>query len=318
MQLVEKNITPRAIATPAAFRNAIAVDMALGCSTNTVLHVPAIAHEAGLRLDLDVFNEISRSTPHLCSLSPAGPNHIQDLDRAGGIMAVMQELSKKGLIDGGCLTVTGRTLAESMRDAQTRDAGVIRPVDAPHSPEGGIAILKGNLAPDGCVVKQSAVAPAMLTSRGRARVYDCEEDAVADILGGAVSPGDVVVIRYEGPKGGPGMREMLTPTSAIVGMGLGERVALITDGRFSGGTKGAAIGHVSPEAAEGGPIALVNNGDEIEIDIPAKRITLLVDEAEIKTRKHAWRAPEPKITSGYAYRYARMVTSASTGAVFKP
>jgi dihydroxy-acid dehydratase len=317
MQLLEKNITPRDIATPAAFRNAIAVDMALGCSTNTVLHVPAIAHEAGLKLELDVFNEISRSTPHLCSLSPAGPNHIQDLDRAGGIMALMQELAKKGLIDGRCLTVTGRPLSDSMQDARIHDQEVIRPVENPYGPEGGIAILKGNLAPDGCVVKQSAVAATMLRSRGTARVYDSEEAAVEDILGGAITSGNVVVIRYEGPKGGPGMREMLTPTSAIVGMGLGESVALITDGRFSGGTKGAAIGHISPEAAEGGAIALIQNGDEIEIDIPAKRITLLINEAELAARKNSWQAPAPKITSGYAYRYSRMVTSASTGAIFK-
>ncbi len=317
MELVEKNMTPRDIATPAAFRNAIAVDMALGCSTNTVLHVPAIAHEAGISLNLDLFNEISAQAPHLCSLSPAGPNHIQDLHAAGGVMAVMKELTGKEIIDTSCMSVTGRPIGDSIDNAAVADRNVIRSLDNPHNPEGGIAILRGNLAPDGCVVKQSGVSPEMLKSRCRARVFDAEEDAVAAILGNAIQPGDVIVIRYEGPKGGPGMREMLTPTSAIVGIGRDRDVSLITDGRFSGGTKGAAIGHVSPEAAEGGPIALVHDGDEIEIDIPSRKIRLCVDEKEIEKRKKDWQAPEPKITTGYAGRYARMVTSASTGAVFK-
>jgi len=318
MALISRDIKPRDIATPAAFRNAIAVDMALGCSTNTVLHVPAIAHEAGIALNLDVFNEMSAKTPHLCALSPAGPNHIEDLHAAGGIMAVMHELSTlKGLIDQSCLTVTGQALSESLRSSFVRNREVVRPVDNPHRPEGGIAILRGNLAPEGAVVKQSAVAPDMLRSRGTARVFNAEEEAVAEILGGNIKRGDVVVIRYEGPKGGPGMREMLTPTSAIAGMGLDKDVALITDGRFSGGTRGAAIGHVSPEAAEGGPIGLVKEGDGIEIDIPARKISLLVSEAELAARRQGWRAPEPKIRHGYAYRYALQVTSASTGAILR-
>ena len=318
VELLERDIKPRDIATLSAFRNAIAVDMALGCSTNTVLHVPAIAYEARVPLDLEVFNEISRKAPHLCSLSPAGSHHIEDLNSAGGIMAVMKELSKKdGLIDQSCLTATGSVLAESLRAAGVQDAEVIRGLDNPYHLEGGIAILRGNLAPDGCVVKQSAVAPEMLVSKVKARVFDSEEEAVADIMSGAIKAGDVVVIRYEGPKGGPGMREMLTPTSAIVGMGLGKSVALITDGRFSGGTQGAAIGHVSPEAAEGGIIGLVHDGDVIEIDIPGRSIRLAVEDAELAERRKSWVKPEPKIKSGYAYRYSLMVTSASTGAVFK-
>jgi len=317
MELIRRNLTPRAIATPAAFRNAIAVDMALGCSTNTVLHVPAIAHEAGIKLNLDVFNQISRTTPHLCAMSPAGPVHLQDLDLAGGIQAVMKELAKARLIDVRCLTVTGTTVAENLKHAPEPNHEVIRPVRKPHHEQGGIAILRGNLAPDGAVVKQSAVAPEMMRRTGIARVFDSEEAAVKAILGGKIKPGHIVVIRYEGPKGGPGMREMLTPTSAIAGMGLDRDVALITDGRFSGGTRGAAIGHVSPEAAEGGPIALVKNGDRIEINIPAKLLTLKVDAQELARRKKAWKPPKPKITSGYAYRYAQQVTSASTGAVFK-
>lgn len=317
IELIKKNITPRNIATLEAFRNAIAVDMALGCSTNTVLHMPAIAHEAEIDLGLDTFNEISRKTPHLCALSPAGPHHLQDLDLAGGVMAVMQELSKKGLVDDTCLTVTGTILKESLPDAGVLNHDTIRSVDNPHHPEGGIAILKGNLAPDGCVVKQSGVAPEMMQSKGSARVFDSEEEAVTAILGRRIKAGDVVVIRYEGPKGGPGMREMLTPTSAIAGMGLDKEVSLITDGRFSGGTRGAAVGHVSPEAAEGGPVCLVEDGDIIEIDIKGKSITLHVDEAELAARRDKWRAPEPKIKKGYAYRYSRQVTSASTGAVFK-
>jgi dihydroxy-acid dehydratase len=318
VELLERDIKPRDIATLSAFRNAIAVDMALGCSTNTVLHVPAIAYEARVPLDLEVFNEISRKSPHLCSLSPAGSHHIEDLNSAGGIMAVMKELSKQdGLIDQSCLTATGSTLAESLHAAVVQDAEVIRSLDNPYHLEGGIAILRGNIAPDGCVVKQSAVAPEMLVSKVRARVFDSEEEAVADIMSGAIKAGDVVVIRYEGPKGGPGMREMLTPTSAIVGMGLGKSVALITDGRFSGGTQGAAIGHVSPEAAEGGIIGLVHDGDVIEIDIPGRSIRLAVADAELAERRKSWVKPEPKIKSGYAYRYSLMVTSASTGAVFK-
>jgi dihydroxy-acid dehydratase len=317
MELVQKDIKPRDIATPAAFRNAMAVDMALGCSTNTVLHVPALAHEAGIDLNLDTFNEVSAHTPHLCSLSPAGPVHIQDLDLAGGIMGVMKELSKAGLIDESVLTATGAPLSESLKSASVRNYSVIMPLEKPHHKQGGIVILRGNLAPDGAVVKQSAVADEMMKSRGTARVFNSEEDAVAAILGGQIKAGNVVVIRYEGPKGGPGMREMLTPTSTIAGMGLDKAVSLITDGRFSGGTRGAAIGHVSPEAAEGGCISLVEDGDVIEIDIPARSITLKVDDKVLAGRRAAWKPPKPKITSGYAYRYAQMVTSASTGAVFK-
>jgi dihydroxy-acid dehydratase len=318
VELLERDIKPRDIATLSAFRNAIAVDMALGCSTNTVLHVPAVAHEARVPLDLEIFNEISRKAPHLCSLSPAGHHHIEDLNSAGGIMAVMKELAKQeGLIDTICMTSSCCMLSDILNDACVLDTDVIRALDNPYHQEGGIAILKGNLAPDGCVVKQSAVAPEMLVSRGTARVFDSEEAAVAEILDNAIKPGDVVVIRYEGPKGGPGMREMLTPTSAIVGMGLGTSVALITDGRFSGGTQGAAIGHVSPEAAEGGLIGLVKDGDVIEIDIPGRALSLCVNEKELETRQKNWLKPEPKITSGYAARYARLVTSANTGAVLK-
>jgi len=317
MELLEKNITPRNIANTSAFRNAIAVDMALGCSTNTVLHVPALAHEARLNLELDVFNEMSNKTPHLCSLSPAGPHRLQDLNEAGGVPAVMAELAKLGLIDQDAITVTGKNLRENLKGVEVIDKNVIRPVENPYHKEGGIAILKGNLAPDGAVVKQSAVAPEMLKSQGKARVFDSEEEAVESILAKKIKPGDIVVIRYEGPKGGPGMREMLTPTSAIAGMGLDKDVALITDGRFSGGTRGAAIGHISPEAAEGGLIAFVENGDVIEIDIPNKRLTLRVSDEEIERRKRGWKAPEPKIKEGYVYRYSKLVTSASTGAVFK-
>jgi dihydroxy-acid dehydratase len=291
--------------------------MALGCSTNTVLHVPAIAHEAQVNLNLDLFNDMSKKTPHLCSLSPGGLHHLEDLDAAGGIMAVMAELSRHGLINGNCLTASGQKIKEILETVKGMDHDIIRPFSNPYHREGGIAILRGNLAPDGAVVKQSAVAPEMLRSTGRARVFDAEEAAVEAILGGKIKAGDVVVIRYEGPKGGPGMREMLTPTSSIVGMGLDKDVALITDGRFSGGTRGAALGHVSPEAAEGGPIALIENNDEIEIDIPAKKITLKVSEEELARRRQKWQPPEPKIKSGYAYRYSQMVTSASTGAIFK-
>jgi dihydroxy-acid dehydratase len=317
MELVKKNLQPRDIATLSAFKNAIAVDMALGCSTNTVLHVPAIAHEAKISLPLSLFNEVSQKTPHLCSLSPAGPHHLQDLDAAGGIPTILSELAGVGLIDTTVMTATGKKLADNLKGKRILDKAVIRTVNDPYHAEGGIAILYGNLAPDGAVVKQSAVAPEMLRHEGPARVFDSEEQAVSTILGGKIKKGDIVVIRYEGPKGGPGMREMLTPTSAIVGMGLGKDVALITDGRFSGGTQGAAIGHVSPEAAEGGAIAFVQEGDRIGIDIPGKTIALKVDKKELARRKTGWRPPEPKIKEGYAYRYAQWVTSASTGAVFK-
>ena len=317
MQLLKKDIKPRDIATLAAFKNAIAVDMALGCSTNTVLHIPAVAHEAGIRLDLDLFNEISRMTPNLCKLSPAGAHHIEDLDAAGGIQAVMKRISTLGVIDPKALTVTGKTVGENLKAANILDENVIRPLKNPYTKEGGIAILRGNLAPDGAVVKQSAVAENMLVNEGPARVFDSEDEAIQAILGGRIKPGDIVIIRYEGPKGGPGMREMLGPTSVIAGMGLDTTVALLTDGRFSGGTRGAAIGHISPEAAEGGPIGLVKEGDIIAIDIPKKKITLKVSPDEMKKRKKAFKPLPPSITTGYLGRYARLVTSASTGAVFK-
>ncbi|HNS56404.1 MAG TPA: dihydroxy-acid dehydratase [Smithellaceae bacterium] len=317
MELFKKNIRPRDIATLEAFKNAIAVDMALGCSTNTVLHIPAIAHEAGIKLDLNLFNEISEKTPNLCKLSPAGNHHIEDFDRAGGIQAVMKVIGTLGVIDKKALTATGKAVEANLKNAAVLDETVIRPLSNPYSPQGGIAILRGNLAPDGAVVKQSAVAAAMQKNEGRARVFDCEDDAIAAILDGQIKDGDIVVIRYEGPKGGPGMREMLSPTSAIVGMGLDKTVALLTDGRFSGGTQGAAIGHISPEAAEGGPIALVKEGDIIAIDIPAKILELKVSDKELEKRRKALKPFTPAITSGYLARYARLVTSASTGAVFK-
>jgi len=317
MELVRHDIKPRDIATLDAFKNAIAIDMALGCSTNTVLHIPAIAHEAGITLDLALFDDISHKTANICYLSPAGPYHLEDLDEAGGIQAVMREVSKLGVIATGAMTVTGKTVGENMQDARIKNSTVIRSVEDPYSKEGGIAILRGNLAPDGCVVKQSGVAPDMKVNTGTARVFDSEEEAIEAILGGKIKAGDVVVIRYEGPKGGPGMREMLSPTSAIVGMGLDKSVALLTDGRFSGGTRGAAIGHISPEAAEGGPIGLVKEGDVIFIDIPNKMIELKVDIAELESRKKDFTPLQPKITTGYLGRYAKMVTSASTGAVFK-
>ena len=317
MELLKKNIRPRDIATLAAFRNAMAVDMALGCSTNTVLHIPAIAHEAKIGLNLDLFNEVSDRTPHLCFLSPAGPHYLQDLDGAGGVPAVMAELSRLNLIDPSVMTATGNTLGQNLKGVKVRDPKIIRPIDNPYHKEGGLAVLRGNLAPGGAVVKQSAVAPEMMVNKGKAIVFDSEEETMAAILGGKVKAGDVVVVRYEGPKGGPGMREMLSPTAAIVGMGLDKEVALITDGRFSGGSRGAAIGHVSPEAAEGGPIALVKDGDPISIDIPGKKISLLVSEQELVKRRKELKPRPPKITSGYAARYARMVTSAGTGAVFK-
>ena len=310
MELVKRDIRPRDILTEAAFHNAETLDMALGCSTNSMLHLPAIAHECGIELSFDMANEISRKTPNLCHLAPAGDTYIEDLDRAGGVYAVMKELTKKGLLDTSLLTVTGRTVAENLEDVENLDHAIIRPIEDPYSPYGGIAVLKGSLAPEGCVVKQSAVDEAMMSHTGPARVFDCEEDAIAAIYAGRIVAGDVVVIRYEGPKGGPGMREMLNPTSAICGMGLGESVALITDGRFSGATRGASIGHVSPEAALGGPIAFVEEGDIITIDIPNCRIDVLVDEAVLDARKAKWVCPEPRVKTGYLNRYAKQVTSA--------
>ena len=315
MTLIEKNIRPRDIMTEAAFHNAETVDMALGCSTNTMLHLPAIAHEAGVEISLDMSNEISKRTPNLCHLAPAGDTFMEDLDRAGGVYAVMKELTKKGLLDTSVMTVTGKTFGENLETVVNRDTSVIRPIDNPYSTSGGIAVLKGNLAPDGCVVKQAAVASEMMVHEGPARVFNSEDEAIAAIYKGAIKAGDVVVIRYEGPKGGPGMREMLNPTSAICGMGLGESVALITDGRFSGATRGASIGHVSPEAASGGPIALVEEGDIISIDITNCSITLKVDEAVLAERRAAWVAPEPKVKTGYLARYAKLVSSADKGAI---
>ncbi len=317
MALLKKDIRPRKIATLSAFKNAIAVDMALGCSTNTVLHIPAIAHEAGIKLDLDLFNEISKKTPNLCKLSPAGQHHLEDLDMAGGVQAVMKQISQLGVIDLKALTVTGQTVGVNLKGAAVLNSDVIRPLNNPYSKEGGIAILRGNLAPDGAVVKQSAVAERMLVNEGKARVFDSEDDAIASILGGKIKAGDIVVIRYEGPKGGPGMREMLAPTSVIAGMGLDTTVALLTDGRFSGGTRGAAIGHISPEAAEGGPIGLVREGDIIAIDIPKKMITLNVSPEELKKRLAKFKPRPPAVKSGYLVRYAGLVTSASTGAILR-
>jgi dihydroxy-acid dehydratase len=315
MELLASDIRPRQIATRAAFMNAIAVDMALGCSTNTILHVPAIAHEAGIHIPQQLFQEVSDRVPHLVNMSPAGPHHLDDLDRAGGVQGVMLRLAERGLVDPDVLTVTGQTLGHNLQSAAVRDEEIVRPFARPVHDRGGIAILYGNLAPDGAVVKQVAVAERMRQRRGQARVFDREEDAVTAILGGAILPGDIVVVRYEGPRGGPGMREMLAPTASIQGMGLGEEVALITDGRFSGVTRGASIGHVSPEAAEGGPLALVAEGDTILIDIPNRCLTLEVDDAELARRRDAWSPPEPRVQSGYLARYARLVTSASTGAI---
>ena len=317
MELVKRDIKPRDIMTPEAFHNAETVDMALGCSTNTMLHLPAIAHECGIELYLDMSNQISANTPHLCHLAPAGESYMEDLEQAGGVYAVMAELTKKGLLNTDVMTVTGKTMGENLEGVVNRDPETIRPIDHPYSADGGIAVLKGNLAPEGCVVKRSAVAPEMMTHQGPARVFDCEDDAIEAIYAGKIVPGDVVVIRYEGPKGGPGMREMLNPTSAIVGMGLGSSVALITDGRFSGATRGAAIGHVCPEAAQGGPIALVEDGDLITVDITNCAITLHVDEETLAARKAAWVCPPPKVTTGYLARYAKLVTSASRGAVLE-
>ena len=317
MELLEKNIRPLDIMTEKAFMNALTVDMALGCSTNTMLHLPAIAKEAGVKLNLDIANEISAKTPNLCHLAPAGHTYMEDLNEAGGVYAVMNELTKLNLLNTDLITATGKTVAENIEGCEIKDTDIIRPVTNPYSTSGGIAVLKGNLAPDGCVVKRSAVAPEMLQHKGSARVFDCEEDAINAIHAGNIKPGDVVVIRYEGPKGGPGMREMLNPTSAIMGSGLGHCVALITDGRFSGATRGAAIGHISPEAAVGGPIALVEEGDTIEIDINANTINLLISDEEFAKRKAEWKPRQPKITTGYLARYAKLVTSGAQGAVLE-
>ena len=317
MELLRQNIRPRDIMPKEAFMNALTVDMALGCSTNSMLHLPAIAHEAGVELNVDIANEVSARTPNLCHLAPAGPTYMEDLNEAGGVYAVMNELSGKGLLNLDCLTCTGRTVGENIKGCEILDKEVIRPLSNPFSETGGLAALKGNLAPDSGIVKRSAVVPEMMVHEGPARVFDCEEDAIEAILGGKINPGDVVVIRYEGPKGGPGMREMLNPTSAIAGMGLGSTVALITDGRFSGASRGASIGHVSPEAAVGGPIALVEEGDLIRIDIPGLKLELMVDDAELEKRRAAWKPRQPKITTGYLARYAAMVTSGNRGAVLE-
>lgn len=316
MEMVEKNICPRDIMTEAAFRNALTMDMALGCSTNSMLHLPAIAHEAGVELNVDIANEISAKTPNLCHLAPAGPTYMEDLNEAGGVYAVMNEISKLGLLNLECMTVTGKTVGENIKNCENKNPQVIRTVENPYSATGGIAVLRGNLAPDSCVVKRSAVVPEMLCHEGPARVFDSEEDAIAAIKGGKIVAGDVVVIRYEGPKGGPGMREMLNPTSAIAGMGLGASVALITDGRFSGASRGASIGHVCPEAAAGGPIGLVKEGDIISIDINANTINMKVSDEELAKRREAW-TPKKKEVTGYLKRYAGQVTSADKGAVLK-
>ncbi len=317
MDLYRKNICPRDIMTEDAFMNALTMDMALGCSTNSMLHLPAIAYEAGIDINLDIANAMSERTPNLCHLAPAGPTYMEDLNEAGGICAVMTELDKLGLLHTDCMTVTGKTIAENIIGCVNKNPEVIRPVDNPYSKTGGIAVLRGNLAPDTGVVKRSAVAPEMMVHEGPARVFDCEEDAIEAIKSGKIVDGDVVVIRYEGPKGGPGMREMLNPTSAIVGMGLGSTVALITDGRFSGASRGAAIGHISPEAAVGGPIALVEEGDIIKINIPENRLDVAISDEEMEARKEKWQPREPKVTTGYLKRYHAMVTSANTGAILK-
>lgn len=315
VDMVEKDIKPRDIMTESAFKNALTIDMALGCSTNSMLHLPAIAHECGIDLHLDMANAISDKTPNLCHLAPAGSNYIEELDEAGGIAAVMNEISKLNLLDTSLMTCTGKTIAENIKGHEIKNTEIIRPVTNPYSTTGGIAVLKGNLAPDGCVVKRSAVAPEMMSHKGKARVFDCEEDALNAIYDRKINPGEVVVIRYEGPKGGPGMREMLNPTSAIMGSGLGNCVALITDGRFSGATRGAAIGHVSPEAAVGGNIALIEEGDIIEIDIPKNIINVLVSDEVLDERRAKWTPREPRITTGYLARYAKLVSSGCSGAV---
>jgi dihydroxy-acid dehydratase len=317
MDLLKKDIKPRDIMTKDAFMNALTIDMALGCSTNSMLHLPAIAHEVGIRLNLDIANEISAKTPNLCHLAPAGNSYMEDLDEAGGVYAVMNELDKKGLLITDIITCTGKTVSQNIVGCINMNNDIIRPIENPYSETGGIAVLKGNLAPDSCVVKRSAVVPEMMKHQGPARVFECEEDANAAITGGKIVAGDVVVIRYEGPKGGPGMREMLNPTSAIIGMGLGSAVALITDGRFSGASRGAAIGHVSPEAAIGGNIALVEEGDIIEIDIMENTINFNVSEEELTIRKASWKPRKPKITTGYLARYAALVTSGNRGAVLE-
>ena len=317
MEMYRKNIRPRAIMTKEAILNALTVDMALGCSTNSMLHLPAIAHEIGMDFDISFANEISAKTPNLCHLAPAGPTYMEDLNEAGGVYAVMNELNKKGLLHTECMTVTGKTVGENIKDCVNLNPEVIRPIDNPYSQTGGLAVLKGNLAPDGGVVKRSAVVEEMMVHEGPARVFDCEEDAIAAIKGGKIVEGDVVVIRYEGPKGGPGMREMLNPTSAIAGMGLGSSVALITDGRFSGASRGASIGHVSPEAAVGGPIALVEEGDIISINIPELKLEIKVSDEEMQARKAKWQPRKPKVTTGYLARYAAMVTSGNRGAILE-
>ena len=317
MELVKKDIKPRDIMTEKAFMNALTVDMALGCSTNSMLHLPAIAREAGVELNVDIANEISARTPNLCHLAPAGHTYIEELNEAGGVYAVMNELNKKKLLNTDVMTVTGKTMAENIAGCANMNTEVIRPIDNPYSTTGGIAVLKGNLAPDSCVVKRSAVVPEMMVHEGPARVFDCEEDAIAAIKGGRIVAGDVVVIRYEGPKGGPGMREMLNPTSAIAGMGLGSSVALITDGRFSGASRGASIGHVCPEAAVGGPIALVKEGDLIKINIPENKLELAVSDEELAVRRAEWKPREPKVTTGYLARYAKMVSDSCKGAVLE-
>ena len=317
MEMYRKNIRPRDIMTKEAILNALTVDMALGCSTNSMLHLPAIAHEIGMDFDISFANEISAKTPNLCHLAPAGPTYMEDLNEAGGVYAVMNELNKKGLLHTECMTVTGKTVGENIKDCVNLNPEVIRPIDNPYSQTGGLAVLKGNLAPDGGVVKRSAVGEEMMVHEGPARVFDCEEDAIAAIKGGKIVEGDVVVIRYEGPKGGPGMREMLNPTSAIAGMGLGSSVALITDGRFSGASRGASIGHVSPEAAVGGPIALVEEGDIISINIPELKLEIKVSDEEMQARKAKWQPREPKVTTGYLARYAAMVTSGNRGAILE-
>ncbi len=317
MEMLKRNIRPRDIMTKEAFLNALTVDMALGCSTNTMLHIPAIAHEAGFDFDTELANEISEKTPNLCHLAPAGATYMEDLNEAGGVYAVMNELSKKNLLNLDCMTVTGKTVGENIKNCINKDPEIIRPIDRPFMEKGGLAVLKGNLAPDTAIVKQSAVLPEMMVHEGPARVFDCEEDAIAAIKGGKIVPGDVVVIRYEGPKGGPGMREMLNPTSAIAGMGLDSSVALITDGRFSGASRGASIGHVSPEAAVGGPIAFVREGDIISIDIPNHKLDMKVSDEEIARRKAEWVPRKPNVTTGYLARYASMVTSANRGAILK-